>query len=152
MSKATKENKNKISVSVSDKALSSMSVLPTKSTTDKPNNSQAIEIMSQALLLVAKDSLPKDYNDGIRYQMCAAYNGFYIDLQKTRDGLELMLKEMPNNFYQAYCYETSGTVEDINEAMGIINNWTFTQRLAVLYDVFLFWTRMSEAEKVDLFK
>ncbi|MDD9157461.1 hypothetical protein PVK64_14905 [Aliivibrio sp. S4TY2] len=147
----TKQVKTKHSVSVNKNLLNNASVLFQAKNQNDVKLSQAIDIMSQSLLLVASEALPDDYTQELKDQFYTAYNGYCINHKIAKDGLIQTINNMSSEFYQSFIYESSYTITDIDDAMRVIDAWTNIQKLAVLYDVLMFWTPLSSSDKQQMF-
>ncbi|WP_045408462.1 hypothetical protein [Vibrio jasicida] len=147
----TKQVKTKHSVSVDKNLINNASVLFQAKNQNVVKLSQAIDIMSQSLLLVASEALPDDYTQELKEQFYTAYNGYCINHKIAKDGLIQTINNMSSEFYQSFIYESSYTITDIDDAMRVIDSWTNIQKLAVLYDVLMFWTPLSTSDKQQMF-
>ena len=147
----TKQVKTKHSVSVDKNLINNASVLFQAKNQNDVKLSQAIDIMSQSLLLVASEALPDDYTQELKEQFYTAYNGYCINHKIAKDGLIQTINNMSSEFYQSFIYESSYTITDIDDAMRVIDTWTNIQKLAVLYDVLMFWTPLSSSDKQQMF-
>ncbi|KFI12712.1 hypothetical protein IX95_07090 [Vibrio sp. B183] len=147
----TKQVKTKHSVSVNKNLLNNASVLFQAKNQNDVKLSQAIDIMSQSLLLVASEALPNDYTEELKEQFYTAYNGYCINHKIAKDGLLQTLNGMSTVFYEAVKYESSHSINDVEEAMNVITAWSNVQKLAVLYDVLMFWTPLSSSDKQQMF-
>ncbi|WP_434998081.1 hypothetical protein ACRZ5S_04425 [Vibrio scophthalmi] len=147
----TKQVKTKHSVSVDKNLINNASVLFQAKNQNDVKLSQAIDIMSQSLLLVASEALPNDYTEELKEQFYTAYNGYCLNHKIAKDGLIQTINNMSSEFYQSFIYESSYTITDIDDAMRVIDAWTNIQKLAVLYDVLMFWTPLSSSDKQQMF-
>lgn len=147
----TKQIKTKHSVSVDKNLINNASVLFQAKNQNDVKLSQAIDIMSQSLLLVASEALPDNYTQELKEQFYTAYNGYCINHKIAKDGLIQTINNMSSEFYQSFIYESSYTITDIDDAMRVIDAWTNIQKLAVLYDVLMFWTPLSTSDKQQMF-
>ncbi|MHA2811591.1 hypothetical protein [Vibrio campbellii] len=147
----TKQIKTKHSVSVDKNLINNASVLFQAKNQNDVKLSQAIDIMSQSLLLVASEALPDNYTQELKEQFYTAYNGYCINHKIAKDGLIQTINNMSSEFYQSFIYESSYTITDIDDAMRVIDAWTNIQKLAVLYDVLMFWTPLSSSDKQQMF-
>lgn len=147
----TKKVKTKHSVSVDKNLINNASVLFQAKNQNDVKLSQAIDIMSQSLLLVASEALPNDYTEELKEQFYTAYNGYCLNHKIAKDGLIQTINNMSSEFYQSFIYESSYTITDIDDAMRVIDAWTNIQKLAVLYDVLMFWTPLSSSDKQQMF-
>ncbi|EOW7171742.1 hypothetical protein ACOZ9A_001594 [Vibrio parahaemolyticus] len=147
----TKQVKTKHSVSVDKNLINNASVLFQAKNQNDVKLSQAIDIMSQSLLLVASEALPDNYTQELKEQFYTAYNGYCINHKIAKDGLIQTINNMSSEFYQSFIYESSYTITDIDDAMRVIDSWTNIQKLAVLYDVLMFWTPLSSSDKQQMF-
>lgn len=147
----TKQVKTKHSVSVDKNLINNASVLFQAKNQNDVKLSQAIDIMSQSLLLVASEALPDDYTQELKEQFYTAYNGYCLNHKIAKDGLIQTINNMSSEFYQSFIYESSYTITDIDDAMRVIDAWTNIQKLAVLYDVLMFWTPLSSSDKQQMF-
>ncbi|EJG1068435.1 hypothetical protein C4G49_RS05300 [Vibrio parahaemolyticus] len=147
----TKQVKTKHSVSVDKNLINNASVLFQAKNQNDVKLSQAIDIMSQSLLLVASEALPDNYTQELKEQFYTAYNGYCLNHKIAKDGLIQTINNMSSEFYQSFIYESSYTITDIDDAMRVIDAWTNIQKLAVLYDVLMFWTPLSSSDKQQMF-